>query len=364
MHQLSRQIRRWQKTISDPRHLQNFEKSIHSQNGEDGMILEALKRLGIEDPKFVEFGASDGRENCTRHLLDSGGSGLWIEGNHGSVQIARAENSDKRVEIIEAFITIENITELISSSRVSAGFDLLVVDLDGNDWWLTRAILDRWSPHLIVAEFNPAFGPRKKWVMPYDAGHAWQNDSYYGSSLKGLEVLMNRHDYELVACDSRAVNSFWVKHSDTNLFTVKPGTKSQFVPALPGATHPAPGQARIDTPLTQEQLELIQIERFRVDGVKDTGYGVSRVRLRNNSDEIISSYGEYPIRLGLRCGDREEPVRLVIDGEIGPHRKGWAYGVFPSDKDFESIAVVQEGVSWGRDWTVRGSGRIRRSVGA
>jgi len=37
-----------------------YQKNIHSQNGEDGIVEELLKRLNIESGYVCEFGAWDG----------------------------------------------------------------------------------------------------------------------------------------------------------------------------------------------------------------------------------------------------------------------------------------------------------------
>ena len=48
----------------DPRSLRWNESSRFSQNGEDGVIEEIFRRIGIVNAQFVEIGASDGTENC------------------------------------------------------------------------------------------------------------------------------------------------------------------------------------------------------------------------------------------------------------------------------------------------------------
>ena len=52
----------------DRNNLEKFENKIHSQNGEDGVIGEILKRIGIVSKYAVEFGVEDGKE-CNTRLL-------------------------------------------------------------------------------------------------------------------------------------------------------------------------------------------------------------------------------------------------------------------------------------------------------
>jgi hypothetical protein len=43
-----------------------YELRVFSQNGEDGVIAEILRRAGIADGWFVEFGAADGVQKTAR----------------------------------------------------------------------------------------------------------------------------------------------------------------------------------------------------------------------------------------------------------------------------------------------------------
>ena len=308
------------------------------------MIAEAIARLGITNPTFVEFGASDGRENCTRNLLENGGSGLWLEGDPDLVETARIENEGKPVDVIEAFLDVDNIVGLIESSRVAAGFDVLVVDVDGNDWWLAEAILRRWNPSLVVTEYNPALGSRRKWVMPYDPSHVWQHDDRYGASLSGYQALMIRFGYVLVACDSRAVNAFWVKSNEAARFTIHPSARKQFVPALPGTRH-----RRHGAPVVSEavDLSLVKLSDYEIHGLRGCSRELHSVKVHNSSTVSISSHGSVPVRVGLSESDANEPQRMFIDDVIPPGGVGRAEAVLPIGARFRGMSVVQEGLGWG-----------------
>ena len=75
-HRLRNQDRR---DATDPVSLRPSERSRFSQNGEDGVIDEVMRRIGTASRTFVEIGASDGRENCTRALVEQGWTGAWVE---------------------------------------------------------------------------------------------------------------------------------------------------------------------------------------------------------------------------------------------------------------------------------------------
>src|ERR1700730_90773 len=53
---------------------------VYSQNDEDGITFEILRRLGIARGVFAEFGVGNGVENNTLSLAAAGWSGIWIGG--------------------------------------------------------------------------------------------------------------------------------------------------------------------------------------------------------------------------------------------------------------------------------------------
>jgi hypothetical protein len=344
------EIGRWESSLKDPHHLQHWEKSSWSQNGEDGILEEALKRLEITNPVFVEFGASDGSENCTRGLLERGGSGLWMEGDPELVEKAQSDCGHLPIDVVSAFLTKENIVELIqNSSRVCNGFDVLVVDIDGNDWWLAREILQYFSPALIVTEYNPFYGPTNEWVMPYNAAHSWQQDNYYGASLNSYAQMLRQFGYVLVACDSRAVNAFWVKATQRDLFTSEKSLRNLFVPALPGGRHRHRTDLLSNEELSEADMDQIEIEFIDIFQNKKSKRKIVCAQIINGSSQPISPFGKHPSRIGVSIEENLAATgsRLFFDSSVLPGTVGCAWGVFESDFEWAYSAVVQEGVRWG-----------------
>lgn len=176
----------------EPRRLSPFEAKIYSEGGEDGIIAEVFRRIGVTNRFFVDFGSSDGQQNNSVFLLRSGWSGVWIDGNPTAIAAAKrnfaADISAGRLNVIEAFITAENIEELFSRAKVPAEFDLLSIDIDRNDYWVWRKI-EQSRPRAVVIEYNAMFPPGVEWVVGYDA-NAWSDGtSHFGASLRSYELL-------------------------------------------------------------------------------------------------------------------------------------------------------------------------------
>ncbi len=192
--------------------LRAHERRVYSQNGEDGIIEEILRRVGIKTGLFVEFGAETGLEcNCARLALKEGWGALFIEGNSAKFDgLSRTYAGDDRIRCIRARVSSDNIEQILSGNHIPQEFDLLSIDIDGNDYWVWAAI-QNWHPRIVVIEYNASFPPPRLWVMVENHEHTWDGTSYYGASLASLARLGRKKGYSLVATDSRGVNAFFVK---------------------------------------------------------------------------------------------------------------------------------------------------------
>ena len=193
------------------------EFQVYSQWGEDGIIQHLLRQVRVPRKVFVEFGVQDYVESNTRFLLvKDNWSGLVIDGSDEHIRFIRRDEIYWRhnLKAAHAFITRENINDLLRDHGISGEIGLLSVDIDGNDYWVWEA-LTAVDPVLVSVEFNWRFGPERAVSVPYDAGFVRQSAHsswlYFGASLSALEKLGARKGYALVGIGSSAVNAFFVK---------------------------------------------------------------------------------------------------------------------------------------------------------
>lgn len=202
-----------QPRYQQPARLTRHEARVFSQGGEDGIIAEIFRRIGTTNRRFVEFGSSSGAENNTVWLLRNGWGGLWIDADSAAIAKARSvfagEIWIRRLTVVESFVTAENIENIFGAQGVPHIPDLLSIDIDGNDYWVWRAI-ERYRPRAVVIEYNSAFPPDRDFVYPYRPDAQWDGTSHYGASLKALELLGRKKGYSLVGCNLGGVNAFFV----------------------------------------------------------------------------------------------------------------------------------------------------------
>lgn len=216
---LEKETQRYQNHSQD---LRNFEKRVFSQNGEDGIIEEIFRRIGTTNKYFVEFGIEDGSECNTRHLMENKGwKGLLIDGGESHCKSARQRADIYGSKVLCSFVTAENIESLFHQSQVPADLDLLSIDIDGNDYWVWKA-MTHFRPRVLLIEYNASYPPPENWIMPYNKNHLYDGTSYFGASLVALNELCGDKGYTLVACDKAGVNAFFIRNElITNEFLKK-----------------------------------------------------------------------------------------------------------------------------------------------
>jgi hypothetical protein len=202
---------------NDYEKLSDYEFQVFSQWGEDGIIQFLVRKLNICSKIFVEFGVETYHEANTRFLMmKDNWSGLVIDGSKSNINMIKNQSISWRYSLtaVESFITAENINSIITDNGINGEIGILSVDIDGNDYWVTKAI-DCIQPILLINEYNSVFGPDRAISVPYDPSFvrrsAHYSNLYYGASLAALTHLANKKGYALVGCNSNGNNAFYVR---------------------------------------------------------------------------------------------------------------------------------------------------------
>ena len=208
----------WNRQNKHPNPFCKFGSFGFSQTDEDGLTIEILKRLKIEKGTFCEVGVGDGTQNNSLILLAMGWKGVWI----GNQNLIIDTTKSKRLKYIKSWVTRENIVDLLNN--VDGNFDVLSIDLDGNDIYLIDRILYKGhTPKLFITEYNAKFPPNINFKIDYNKNHFWANDDYFGASLKAYVEVFKKYKYELVCCNAASgTNAFFIKEEYMNIFPEVP----------------------------------------------------------------------------------------------------------------------------------------------
>ena len=208
------------------------EFKVFSQWGEDGILQFLTHNLCIKQRTFIEFGVEDFLEsNCRLLLMKDGWKGFVIDGS--KVNINRLKSSyfywRYPLHAIAAFVTRENVCELLDRSGFDRECGILSVDVDGVDWHILHELAD-WQPSIFVVEYNSVFGCEHPVTVPYHSDFSrskyHSSNLYYGASLRAFDALLSDRGYALVGVNSAGSNAFFVRRDLLNA-RVQPVTVHQ-----------------------------------------------------------------------------------------------------------------------------------------
>lgn len=180
------------------------------------MIRRAIEVLPDVDRWCVEFGAWDGRHDSNVHRLmeGEGWSGVLIEADARRFRdLQRTYAGNSRAFCFNSIVGVdESLEAILHRTPIPHDFDVLSIDVDGNDWHLWQS-LTGYRPKLVVVEFNA--------TIPNDIDFVQRHDSrvHQGSSLAAFVRLGKEKEYELIAVSDW--NAFFVRAELFPLFGIE-----------------------------------------------------------------------------------------------------------------------------------------------
>lgn len=156
-----------------------FASNVHSQNGEDGVIKELLRRLNIpRGGVAVEFGAWDGvhLSNTFRLVEECDFKVVYIEGDEEKFRdlLVTAQKFPRNISPVHAYVdwhpsSPSSLDSLLRSATlpnvepVPPDFDVLSIDIDSFDYQVWKS-LEGYRPKIVIIEINSG-------AYPFDEKH-------------------------------------------------------------------------------------------------------------------------------------------------------------------------------------------------
>lgn len=198
------------------------EFKVFSQFGDDGIIQYLIGWVNPRVDTFVEFGVEDYEEANTRFLLlNNNWKGLIIDGSSTFIDYIKSSTFYWRYSLkaVASFVTAENINQLLVTSGITGQIGLLSIDIDGNDYWVWKAITVV-EADIVVIEYNSLFGSDRSITTPYEPNfmreQAHYSYLYFGASLPALYDLAVEKGYAFVGCNQAGNNAYFVKKEKLN----------------------------------------------------------------------------------------------------------------------------------------------------
>lgn len=133
-----------------------FRKNIYSQNGEDGIIEEIIKKINLKDIEVCEFGAWDGKHySNTFNLVENySAKAVYIEKDSFRFNnLIETSKKFKNIFPINSSIDLnENLFDkIVSKTFLKKNFDILSIDIDSNDLEIWESIKN-YEPKIVIIE--------------------------------------------------------------------------------------------------------------------------------------------------------------------------------------------------------------------
>lgn len=134
--------------------LNKYAGNVHSQNGEDFILRECVKRMGLTTGHCVETGGNDGLWlSNTRLLLESGWTGLFIEADYNLyLKCKQNWQHNPKVRSQCCYVDERNINAFVDERC-----DLLSLDTDGSDYKIFQGLQAR--PKIVIMEIDSSIHP-------------------------------------------------------------------------------------------------------------------------------------------------------------------------------------------------------------
>jgi hypothetical protein len=194
---------------------------VYSGDDTDGLLLYIFAVIGTVNKKSVEICAGNGMQcNTANLIINHGWRGLMVDGDIEQVQegLKYYTRSDcYPPSLVHAWVTRDNVNALLRDRGFEGEIDLLVLDMDGVDYWIWEAI-EAIAPRVVVTEYQDIIGPDLAITVPYsDNFNGFEFPStdglpnYCGASLAALTKLGQKKGYRLVGRSGNGTDAIFIR---------------------------------------------------------------------------------------------------------------------------------------------------------
>src|SRR5690242_7735283 len=180
---LHKKIRPWAESVKP--------KNNYSQFGEDGYISAIFEKIGVETQYCVDVGAADGLFfSNVRQFVEQGWRGLLIESDAERFRQLQ-HNSFNHGQFGKGQITLFNylvkpdgghsLDTLLEKAKAPVEFDLLSIDVDGQDYYIFNSML-KYRPRVVVVEYDPAVDSMFIPKLGGEGQAGWNAITYVGAA--------------------------------------------------------------------------------------------------------------------------------------------------------------------------------------
>jgi FkbM family methyltransferase len=183
----------------------------YSQSGEQTILINTFDLIPASSERWcVEFGAWDGKHFSNTYNLIShkNWNGVLIESDSAKFELLKSTfQQNVKTILLNKTVNFEGsdrLDKILRSTPIPHDFDLLSIDVDGNDWHIWESI-EEYRPKVVVIEFNPSIPSDIEFVQPKDLS------LNQGTSLLYIVNHAKAKGYELFNTTKR--NAFFIQNA-------------------------------------------------------------------------------------------------------------------------------------------------------
>lgn len=239
--------------------LNEFRFNITSQSGEDGILEKVFELIPNRNNWCVEFGAWDGKHfsNTYNLLQNKGWKGILIEASSKKFkELTNRYNNNNSVYVINRFVDYQgnnSLDNILKDYEIPSDFDLLSIDIDGNDYHVWDSI-KKYHPKVVIVEYNPTIPNDIEFIQIKDL------NLNHGSSILSLVKLGKEKGYELIC--STISNLLFITKEYYNLLNIHDNS-IEFI--NPQKVAPRIFQLYDGTLVLTEKFNLVWAPRIKVE---------------------------------------------------------------------------------------------------
>jgi hypothetical protein len=184
-----------------------YSHNINSQNGEDGILEELMKRLNIHSGYVCEFGAWDGVYlSNTFNLIQKGFKSVLIEGDPEKFKdLEKLAKQYPTITPICAWVdhvkdSPNLLDKLLQQTQIPIDFDVLSIDIDSFDYQVWESV-EVYRPKIVIIEINLL-------VSESDLNHIHTPGIYQGTGIGPMFLLGKKKGYKFLTSTG---NAFFIR---------------------------------------------------------------------------------------------------------------------------------------------------------
>lgn len=207
--------------------LHDAEVKVFSQWGEDGILDYLFTKLEISKPKIVEFGVGTFDERNSRFAAEFRNASVYMVDLNkdliSSVEKKEIYWKNSLFPVIDRITPNNALIHLKTAESIMKGIDVLSIDIDGNDYWVLKA-LNLEAVSIVVCEYNPIYGGDIACTVErndeFDRTQAHYSWLHYGMSLRAAVSLLESKEFVFLGSNRVGNNAFFLKKELVNLISI------------------------------------------------------------------------------------------------------------------------------------------------